>query len=890
VAVIAATSAPLIAAGDAIARPSAPSPSTLLPGAATDIAVGGNGSVWVIGVNPVPGGLGIYALTARGWAEVTGGAVRIAVGPDGSPWVVNSAHRIYHRVGAGWVLYPGAASDIGVGANGSVWVVGVSPVPGGFGIYTLTARGWLAVGGGAVAIGVGPDGTPWVVNSTHQIYHRVGAGWAASPGAATDIAVGKNGFTWTIGVNPVPGGDGIYRSTASGWGYIPGGAVRIGVGPDGSPWVVNSTHAIYHLSGSSRLTYPPDMEIQVPPSDISIGTAPGGGPQLQFTHITWDAGAGPFEIDPTYNPNTGTATFQQALYTSPGPGVWTFDHRAPLGVTGVFQGCCDYNFPLTEFTLNTVNADGSPGQVVQTSPKTDYCITADTFVGGVPNNPNTSFIPQSNCSDPTKPLGWSVGWGDQYDQTDAGQPISLNGVADGTYILRGIVDPRHLLTDSNPGDNETDTTLRISGNTVTVLSQRQPNVTLPTVALTSPAAGAAVSGAVTLRATAATKAPAAISSVQYLLDGLPLGGAVKTAPYTLPWTVGTTPIGAHGLSALVTDSNGDMSTAPVVPVTVAAATGPARDQSPPTVTLINPTRGETLSGTVLLAAHAVDNIGMRSVQFLVDGRPLGNPVTSPPYAIRWNTTTAPAGAHMVSARATDTSGHVATASAVAVGVANPAPPMTCFVKQADVAGHGVGTVTTPVFHTAAPGEVLVAFVSSSGPAGQRQTATVSGGGLKWKLVKRQNAQSGDSEAWTATSDHVLVNAAVRSTASIPGYEQLLTVIAMEGVSKIGASTGASARGAMPPVELVTTSATSLVFAVGNDQSPTALHAAITTLPRGWVPLHQWVGQVNGSSYWSQYTNDPTGAAGSVVAVSHALPARSASNLVAVELVNEDDGS
>jgi hypothetical protein len=547
------------------------------------------------------------------------------------------------------------------------------------------------------------------------------------------------------------------------------------------------------------------MQLKVPTSAISIGTAPGGGLQLQFTHITWDAGAGPFEIDPTYNPNTGTATFQQALYTSPGPGVWRFDHRVPLGVTGVFEGCCDYGFPLTRFTLNTLNANGSPGRVVQTSPKTDYCITADTFVGGVPHTPNMSFIPQSNCTDPTKPLGWSVGWGDEYDQTDAGQPISLDGVADGRYILRGIVDPGHLFTDSNPGDNETDTTLQISGGTVTVLSQRQPIVTPPTVALTSPAPGAAV-------------------------------------------------------------------------------------QFAPTVTLINPTGGQTLSATVPVAARAVDDTGIRSVQFFVDGTALGNPVTSPPYAVKWDTTAAPAGAHMVSARATDTSGHVGVASAVAVTVANPAPPMTCFVQQADVAGHGVGTVTTPAFHTAAPREVLVAFVSSSGPAGHRQAATVSGGDLKWRLVKRQNTQSGDSEVWTATTDRVLVNAVVRSTASIPGYEQTLSVIAMEGVSRVGASAGASARGGTPAVDLVTTSATSLVFAVGNDQAPPPSRTSNTALPRGWVPLHQWVGPVTGSSYWSQYTNDPTGPAGSVVAVGHPVSAGGAGNLVAVELVNDDDDS
>ena len=69
----------------------------------------------------------------------------------------------------------------------------------------------------------------------------------------------------------------------------------------------------------------PDMQLEVPTNAISIGTS-GGVRELRFTHITWDAGTGPFEIDPTYNSATGTATFSQAIYNSAsrgGSGPWT---------------------------------------------------------------------------------------------------------------------------------------------------------------------------------------------------------------------------------------------------------------------------------------------------------------------------------------------------------------------------------------------------------------------------------------------------------------------------------------------------------------------------------------------------------------------------------------
>jgi beta-N-acetylhexosaminidase len=159
-----------ILAGKGIVVCSPPSPWKMAQGSATDIATGADGSVWVIGTNPVAGGYGIYHWTGTGWAEVPGGAVAIAVGPDGSPWVVNSVHRIYHRVGSVWILYSGAAVDIAVSANGAVWVIGTNPVAGGYGIYHWTGTGWPEVPGGAVAIAVGASGRPWVVNSARHIF------------------------------------------------------------------------------------------------------------------------------------------------------------------------------------------------------------------------------------------------------------------------------------------------------------------------------------------------------------------------------------------------------------------------------------------------------------------------------------------------------------------------------------------------------------------------------------------------------------------------------------------------------------------------------------------------------------------------------------------------
>jgi len=202
--------------------------------------------------------------------------------------------------------------------------------------------------------------------------------------------------------------------------------------------------------------------------------------------------------------------------------------------------------------------------------------------------------------------------------------------------------------------------------------------------------------------------------------------------------------------------------------------------------------------------------------------------------------------------------------------------------QAQVSVHGSTQVTTPSFHTATPGELLVAFVSADGPAGAgKQHATVSGAGLTWTLVKRANSQSGDAEVWQATAPSVLSSATVTSTESASGYGQSLTVIAMQGVKGIGATAAASATTGAPSVSLTTTAPNSLVFAVGHDWS----NAIARTLPSGWALLDEWLNTGAGDTFWSQYTNTPTGLTGSVVAVKDTAPTKDQWNLVAVELVN-----
>ena len=77
-----------------------------------------------------------------------------------------------------------------------------------------------------------------------------------------------------------------------------------------------------------------------------------------------------------------------------------------------------------------------------------------------------------------------------------------------------------------------------------------------------------------------------------------------------------------------------------------------------------------MTSTVGVSGSATDNVGVAGVQFKVDGGNLGAEVTTPPYAVTWNTTTTADGAHVLTAVARDAAGNRATSPGVTVTVVN----------------------------------------------------------------------------------------------------------------------------------------------------------------------------------------------------------------------------
>jgi outer membrane protein assembly factor BamB len=113
----------------------------------------------------------------------------------------------------------------------------------------------------------------------------------------------------------------------------------------------------------------------------------------------------------------------------------------------------------------------------------------------------------------------------------------------------------------------------------------------------------------------------------------------------------------------------------------ASATGTIRayapsvpDTTPPSVSLTAPADGSTVSGTVAVVASASDNVGVVGVQFRLDGVALGAEDLVAPYSVSWDSTTASAGSHVLTAVARDAAGNSTTSAAVSVTVDNGPPP------------------------------------------------------------------------------------------------------------------------------------------------------------------------------------------------------------------------
>jgi len=139
---------------------------------ASDIAVGGNGQVYVVSKEARAGGYAVSYLKNGQWLDVPGrGATKIAVTPQGIPWAVDNAGKVLRLAAGGFEEVTGSGRDIAVGNDGMIYVISNVAVSGGYSIQKWMGSCWVQVSGGGVAISSnGANGGPVVINDQGKIF------------------------------------------------------------------------------------------------------------------------------------------------------------------------------------------------------------------------------------------------------------------------------------------------------------------------------------------------------------------------------------------------------------------------------------------------------------------------------------------------------------------------------------------------------------------------------------------------------------------------------------------------------------------------------------------------------------------------------------------------
>src|SRR5258708_3184890 len=152
---------------------------------------------------------------------------------------------------------------------------------------------------------------------------------------------------------------------------------------------------------------------------------------------------------------------------------------------------------------------------------------------------------------------------------------------------------------------------------VCLASVTPPDTTPPTVSISSPAAGATVSGTgVFITANASDNV--GVAGVQFKLDGVNLGPEDTTAPYSIIWDTTTATNGSHTITALARDTPNNTATSSPVAVTVSNGLPPSFDFSMSNTGAVTISVGSSSTNTI---TSTLSSGTTQAVSFSASGLP-----------------------------------------------------------------------------------------------------------------------------------------------------------------------------------------------------------------------------------------------------------------------------
>lgn len=184
----------------------------------------------------------------------------------------------------------------------------------------------------------------------------------------------------------------------------------------------------------------------------------------------------------------------------------------------------------------------------------------------------------------------------------------------------------------------------------------------PTVSIVNPQDGQVVEGIVDIVANAEDER--SIQKVAFYINGDSVG-LISTYPYTYQWNTSTySDSTEHTIYAKAWDGGNNTATSEVITVTVFPRTGEAGDDIDPSVLILYPLAGTTITGTVQVSADLFDNVAVSRAEFYVDGQ-LENSANNPsiPWIFDWDTTPKADGElHSIYIKAYDAAGNIGTST------------------------------------------------------------------------------------------------------------------------------------------------------------------------------------------------------------------------------------
>jgi len=191
---------------------------------------------------------------------------------------------------------------------------------------------------------------------------------------------------------------------------------------------------------------------------------------LRFTAMMVNEGAGHFEVSGRRSSTSETMVVRQVIYETSSRNS-PISRRISTKAVAKYSGDGHNHWHVQEM----MRYDLWGGDERLRGEKVGFCfLDSDLWRSSLPGQQGPYYRGSWCGTDPNaliNRMGISIGWGDEYEWYLAYQWVDISGVRDGTYTLRGMVDPYGFFLEQKESNQCAHARLKIKGNAVSLVSR-----------------------------------------------------------------------------------------------------------------------------------------------------------------------------------------------------------------------------------------------------------------------------------------------------------------------------------------------------------------------------------------------------------------------------------